>query len=754
MPEQTIVLNASDLYRVANVVIGFSYIVIAVAFCTYLIKRKERHHPWAFHIICAFALLAGISRLAKGIDVAPAFVVGLDSLAALAGVLAALVVWPMLIGLLKLPSRDSMEELNTKLMHSQQLFEGFMKHSPSLHSLKDQQLRFLYVNDAFCETFGVKRHDILGKTNQAWMPPQVATELHQSDMEVMQTMQPTESVVTIPTAQGKRTMLMVKFPIWDSQFMIGAIAIDISRELEAREAQKRAEQTFQQMISAVKEYAIFLLDKEGNIQTWSEGASRLKGYTAEEIIGKHFSLFYTPEDRETNHPQEELELAKKNGQYEEEGWRVRKDGSRFWAHVTITAVFDDGQLIGFAKVSRDMTKQRQAQQELALAHEKALEASALKSAFVANISHEIRTPLSGILGMNELLLQSNLDEEQKELARTVQASSESLLTVLNDVLDLSKVEAGKLTLEANPFNVSFTTQDATRLMAATAKNKGLDLSHQIDLAIPELVIGDAERLRQILLNLIGNAVKFTQKGSVSVQAKVLEEDQDTVTISFVVNDTGIGIAEEDRANLFAPFSQADSSNTRKYGGTGLGLTICKHLVELMGGQIGLESEKDKGSTFWFKVAFPKTVAGAVEFSQRATGVSSPTEPTVLLVEDNVILQDLAQKQLANLGIKSVIATCGSEAIEAINGTQFDAIFMDCHLPKMDGYEATQVIRKIEKSRNRRTPIIAMTANAMTGDKERALAAGMDDYIAKPVKLQDLKSACEKWIPRQQSKQTS
>jgi len=702
-------------------------------------------------IICLFFLVAGASRMAKGFAIGPAdapIKVTLDLIAGALGLPAAILAWPLLIGLGKLPSREQLAEAHSQLLHSQQLFDGFMQHSPSLQFVKDSQLRFLYVNDAYCRVFAVKREDVLGKTNQSWMPPEIAQQLHLSDVRVQQTLEASEEMFRIPTPEGVRTWLVVKFPIWDEQLMLGGIGIDISEQKEAEEREQRTKEIFRLMVDTVKEYAIFMLDPEGNILTWNQGAERLKGYKAEEIIGRHYSAFFPPDAVESGHPQTELELSKQNGQYEEEGWRVKKGGSRFWAHVTMTPIYaKDGSLHGFVKVTRDMTDRRQFEKDLAAERDKALEASAMKSTFVANISHEIRTPLSGILGMNELLLQTDLDEEQREYAETVQASSQSLLTVLNDVLDLSKVEAGKLELDQIPFNVAFATQDATRLMSAAAKNKGLTLIHQIDTSIPDLVIGDPERFRQVLLNLVGNAVKFTQKGEVSVTAQLVYEDKNTATIKFEVSDTGMGIAKEDQKYLFVPFAQIDNSSTRRFGGTGLGLTICKHLVNRMHGKIGFESDRDMGSLFWFIVPFPKTTQEPADTSSRSPGVSVPTETTILVVEDNPILRDLARKQLTNLGIKSITALCGADAIEAVNGTQFDMILMDIQLPHMDGYEASKAIRRIEQPRNRRTPIIAMTATTKSADRERALAAGMDDFIAKPVSLDKLRRLCEKWLTR-------
>lgn len=748
------------LFSLANVIIGLCFLSIASAVISYaVLKGGKRLRDKRFYSICIFFVAVGIARIARGFDVDvlhPNLSLALDLVSDALGVYAAFTVWSLFLGVLKLPSSEQLDELNKKLIHSQHLFNSFMRYTPSLQYARDDHLRFTYANEAFCKLFGIKNEEVLGKRSQSFMPSETALTMHRGDMQVLRTCDPYEFVVTLPVADGERSFLIVKFPIWNEEFMVGTVAIDLTAQKTAEEREKLAEHRFQSMVDAVKEYAIFLTDKEGNILTWNKGAERISGYAASEIIGGSLSVFY-PLETPAEKVKQELEIARSEGQYQEENWRVRKDGSRYWSSSLLTPTYDEkGGLIGYLEVIRDLSDKRQAELEIAIQRDKAVEASALKSAFVANISHEIRTPLSGILGMNELLLQTNLNTEQLEFAKIVQESAQSLLTVLNDVLDLSKIESGRLDLEQIPFNVSFATQDATRLMLAAARNKGLNLNHQIDASLPDLVIGDPERLRQVLLNLIGNAVKFTPSGEVEVKVSKVAENDKTVSIKFAVSDTGIGISPEEHKYLFVPFAQVDASFTRRFGGTGLGLAISKHLVEMMLGEINFESEKGKGSTFWFSIPFPKSAesASSLRLVGGAAG-TNPSEPTVLVVEDNPILQDLAIKQLSRLGLKVVIAKDGVEAVQYVDSSRFEAIFMDCYMPKMDGFEATRQIRALEQNRNRRTPIIAMTAAALMGEREKAFAAGMDDFIVKPVTIRQLKAVYEKWkqLPIDRLRQT-
>jgi signal transduction histidine kinase/CheY-like chemotaxis protein len=388
--------------------------------------------------------------------------------------------------------------------------------------------------------------------------------------------------------------------------------------------------------------------------------------------------------------------------------------------------------------------------ELQIARDQAIEASNLKSAFVANISHELRTPLTGVIGLNDLLLGTELTPEQQDLASSVRASASALVAIVNDILDLSKIEAGKAELEAVPFNAIFLVQDISRLLAATAKHKGLKVGTFVDQTIPQFVVGDPARLRQILINLIGNSIKFTEKGEVSVKAVVESQDDQTVTILFSVSDTGIGIAPEEHRFLFEPFSQIDNSNTRRYGGTGLGLSISRRFVTMMGGEIGLESSKGEGSTFWFRIPFAKERANTkprrVIPANRAIGGLTGNE-RVLVVEDNPFIRLVAVKQLENLGIHSDTANNGHEALEALKRCKYDLILMDCQMPQLDGFETTAAIRSSQSEDGNADIVVAMTASAMVGDWEKCLEAGMDDYLSKPFELEELRAKLVKWLSK-------
>ncbi|MFN0242818.1 MAG: PAS domain-containing protein [Planctomycetota bacterium] len=415
----------------------------------------------------------------------------------------------------------------------------------------------------------------------------------------------------------------------------------------------------------------------------------------------------------------------------------------------------DGTFEGFIGSCIDIQGRKVWESQLARARDEAIEASRLKSQFVANMSHEVRTPLNGVLGMSLLLLDTPLDVEQRGYVEAVRSSAESLLSIVNDILDFSKIEAGKLDLETIDFDLRAGIEEIVKWQRACAQSKGLSLTLSIEPEVPVYVAGDIVRLRQILTNLISNAIKFTPNGSIDVRVRALEHDAESWVLKFEVQDTGIGIAAESRSRLFQSFSQADGSTTRRYGGTGLGLVISRQLCGLLGGTMDVDSVLGKGSTFWFSVRVRCSNLSALQATppraplpglQSSSDVASTNAGgRVLIAEDNVVNQRVATRFLEREGFVVDVVDDGRAALRALSERRYDLILMDCHMPELDGYEATAAIRARERA-GERTPIVALTASAMKGDRERCLASGMDDFLSKPLRRDELLALLERWIP--------
>ena len=532
---------------------------------------------------------------------------------------------------------------------------------------------------------------------------------------------------------------------------------------ELRRGGLSTDEAFRILVGSVQDYAIFLLDSCGYVATWNVGAELNKGYKREEIVGKHFSIFYGEDDIKNRKPEIELEVCLREGRVEDEGWRYRKDGSRFWANVIITAIYKDGVHVGFGKVTRNLTERKAAELRIIAAYE---ESAKLKSEFLANMSHEIRTPMHGMLSACSLLLDTPLTPEQRDTAKIIGESGQVLLQVINDILDYSKLTSGNFSISADVVSVASIITSVVRSVQTTLR-PSVHLELNLDPNLPASVQGDPLRYRQVFQNIVGNAAKFTEKGIISVRATMTEETDSSCVIQSEITDTGVGIAEELAANLFNPFTQLNETAKKRYQGTGLGLSISKSLVELMGGHIGYRPNPDcRGSIFWFTTKFNKIktidkvqgpkdqlpIRDKPQPSDPAVLADDPVvrlksiapEKRLLVVEDNLINQRVLTKTLHSFGFSSLaLASDGEQAMEMVlkDPSAFDLVLMDVMMPKMDGHEATIRIRQAGV----RIPIVAMTAHALKGHIELCLETGMDDYIPKPMERKRVVMTLLRWL---------
>jgi PAS domain S-box-containing protein len=529
------------------------------------------------------------------------------------------------------------------------------------------------------------------------------------------------------------------------QLALSVAQVDRLRASE-REARMLFEQNPQPMIAYERETF--------RIVAVSNAAVANYGFSREEFLAMTIKDLRPPDDLPTllRHLEVEGRVEHTMGSSVRQTRHRYKDGTVVEVEVSGDDVMLGGRGCRIV-LCQDVTERNRATAELAVARDAAIEASNAKSAFLANVSHEIRTPMNGVLGMNNLLLETSLDEEQRGYAEQVGRSGEHMLAIINDILDISKIETGQLELDLTDFAFSDTLEQACAVGGIDANNKRVDFAIEIDDGVPVDVRGDSGRLRQIVLNLVANAVKFTTAGAVRVRVTCLERSEASALLRIEVSDEGIGIDPKQLEHMFEPFTQADVSTTRQYGGTGLGLAIARELTELMGGRIGAQSEVGRGSTFWVELALGIAAQGTVVAGAPPTlGVKgrpmdlTEDAPIVLVVDDTPVNQIVAARALQRCGCRSDVVGDGFEALNALAKKRYDAVLMDCQMPEMDGYTATTQLRQREAG-GRRTPVIAMTAAAMKGDFEHCIAHGMDDYVSKPLRYNALDEVLRRWIPR-------
>ena len=640
------------------------------------------------------------------------------------------------------------------------------EQTPNSVIITDLDANIEYVNEAFVRNTGYSRGEVIGRHPRFLQSGKVPAATYEQLWRELNAGRPWRGEFINRHKDGSvRVKNSVIAPLRQPD---GRISHYVAVEEDVTE-RRQIEDQLRKLYLAVEQSpeSIVISDLDARIEYVNEAFVRHSGYSREEVIGQNPRLLQSGKTPRETHLA--MWAALTRGQpWKGEFVNRRKDGSEYVELVTMTPVHEpDGRITHYLAIKDDITeKQKMTREleehrhhlealvgsrtaELAEARKRAEEASLAKSAFVANMSHEIRTPMNAIIGLTYLLMQSGMTDEQMARLRRLDVSSRHLLTLIDDILDLSKIEAGKMVIDQLPFDLRKVTTEAFEITAGRARDKGIDAQLLLDPGLPALVEGDAMRLRQVLLNFGSNAVKFTQAGSISLRVSASDGDRLQPRIRFEVADTGIGIDAAQLGRLFLPFEQADSSITRRFGGTGLGLAISRRLVELMGGQIGVESQPDAGSTFWFTLPL-KTLSGAAPVGEAMAPPPGRFEAVaasglrILLVDDEPVNQEVASELLHAAGHQVELAANGMEAVDRARHHTFDLVLMDMQMPVMDGLAATQALRKIAAFAE--TPIIAMTANAFSADRDRCIAAGMNDFIPKPVDPARLYQTIARWAP--------
>lgn len=649
---------------------------------------------------------------------------------------------------------------NAAASNSDELYHSLVDRLPIHVTRIDLEGRITFANQTFSDLLGKPVEDLIGRTDFDLSPPELAEKYQEDNRQVAASGKALHAIEE-NRLDGRLSYYEVwKIPVYNLSGQvveIQAVFWDVTEREENRAALARERDLLRTLMDSLPDL-IYVKDVQGNYITVNRSLQRLWGNPPlETIVGRNVFDFVRDDLAETYAEVDMDVLRNDRAVVDCEEQVMTATGERRIYSTTKVPLHDQaGNVTGLVGIDRDITRRKQAEEELRKARLAADAANRAKSDFLANMSHEIRTPLNAVIGITDLLLEGDLGQVHRDYLEIIRDSGESLMVVINDILDFSKIEAGRLELESKALNLPDVIQNATKALVLRAQDRGLRLTCQIEPGVPAWVRGDAIRLRQVLTNLVGNAIKFTPEGHVTVIVECVGNTFDRgcerASVQFTVRDTGIGIPQHKLDHIFKAFVQADASTTRRFGGTGLGLAICTRLVVAMGGKLQVRSVVDEGTEFYFTLNFvkadcPDEIPADVEkltvttngcHEKCAASVPQPKPSLrVLLVEDSLMNQVLAIGILQREGHVVTVANNGVEAVEAFQAGQFDLILMDVQMPEMDGLQATAAIRQIESQTGGHTPILAMTAHALTGDRERCLAAGMDGYLAKPVRMNDL-----------------
>ncbi len=666
------------------------------------------------------------------------------------------------------------------LRESEERLQAILDNTSNVVYMKDTQGRYLLVNRRFEKLFKTTRQEAIGKTDQELFPSSNASAYQHNDQQVLATGQPLEVEEPVQHEDGTHTYISNKFALLDEDgrpYAVGGISTDISGQKNAERALRDAEARYYSLVESLP-LRTWVKDLEGRFTFANHGTCESYGKTLAELIGKT-DYDYAPFELADKYQKDDRRVCTTGKVLEDIEEFLYSDGSKRYVQVLKAPVFNSqGQIVGTQGMSWDVTERIQAEKATQHAKDAAEAANRAKSVFVANMSHEIRTPMNGIIGMSELLLDTPLTHDQREYVMMVNESADSLLSLINDVLDLSKVEAGRLDLEFIPFELGEVLGDALKLLALRADKKGLELAWRMQPNVPEVVVGDPARLRQIVINLVGNAIKFTDRGEVVLRVQRAPEEEaclgsstsmsETMVgpsesgglailtperaaaatnggqtlLQFSIIDTGIGIPTEKQQQVFEAFEQADTSTTRRYGGTGLGLTISTKIVELLGGRIWLESEPGAGATFHFTARFGLPAETPPD-SHEEQPSRDLRDLRVLVVDDNATHRSILTEILESWGIQSSAVSDAETALAALQDAarskqSFELILVDASMPVRDGFWLAEQIKQ-DSALNTAT-IMMLTATRRPEDADRCRRMGVQAYLAKPIKPSELLDA--------------